>query len=105
MQIDESDEQEENANSAIDERLELDSNVTVEREPHSQKHPSPRLSTDEGMQIDESDEQRENADSGIDESLEADSNITVASVSHSAKQPIPSRSIAFAIRISASLPK
>jgi hypothetical protein len=34
MQIDESDEQEKNDNSAIDESLELDSNVTVEREQH-----------------------------------------------------------------------
>jgi hypothetical protein len=32
MQIDESDEQEENAHSAIDESLEPDSNVTVERD-------------------------------------------------------------------------
>jgi hypothetical protein len=34
MQIDESDEQEENADSPIDESLESDSNLTVERDSH-----------------------------------------------------------------------
>jgi hypothetical protein len=34
MQIDESDEQKENAHSPIDDSLESDSNVTIEREPH-----------------------------------------------------------------------
>jgi hypothetical protein len=47
---------------AIDESLEPDSNVTVERDPHLEKHDPPRLSTLEGMQIDESDEQSQNAD-------------------------------------------
>jgi hypothetical protein len=35
MQIDESDEQPQKTDLPIDESLELDSNVTVEREPHS----------------------------------------------------------------------
>jgi hypothetical protein len=65
MQINESDEQKENDISAIDESLELDSNVTVERDLQSEKHASPRLSTEEGMQIDKSDEQSQNADAPI----------------------------------------
>jgi hypothetical protein len=82
MQIDESDEQEKNDNSAIDESLEPDSNVTVERELHPEKHPVPRLSTQEGMQINESDKQKENDISAIEESLEPDSNVTVERDSH-----------------------
>jgi hypothetical protein len=35
MQIDESDEHEKNADSSIDESLEPDSNVTIERDLHS----------------------------------------------------------------------
>jgi hypothetical protein len=61
MQIDESDEHSGNAYSSIDESLEPDSNVTVERDPQSLKHCLPRFSTEEGMQIDESDEHSENA--------------------------------------------
>jgi hypothetical protein len=61
IEIEESDEQSENADSPIPERLELDSNVIVERERHRQKHDSPILSTLEGMQIEESDEQSQNA--------------------------------------------
>jgi hypothetical protein len=77
MQNDESDEHSQNANSAIDESWEPDSNVTVERDPHSKKQFSPVLSIEEGMQIDESDEHVQNADSAIDESWEPDSNVTV----------------------------
>jgi hypothetical protein len=51
MQIDESDEQCENANSSIHESLEHDSNVIVERALHSRKQSLQSLSTDEGMQI------------------------------------------------------
>jgi hypothetical protein len=86
MQIDESDEQAQNADSAIDERLESDSNVTVERNLHPWKQHLPSVSTDEGMQIDESDEQLQNADSSMDESLEPDSNVTVERDSHPEKQ-------------------
>jgi hypothetical protein len=82
MQIDESDEQYRNADSSMDESLEPDSNVTVERESHSEKQVLPRLSTDEGMQIDESDEQFQNEDSSMDDSLEPDSNVTVERESH-----------------------
>jgi hypothetical protein len=57
MQIDESDEQEENADLPIDESLESDSNMTVERDWHSEKQPVPSISIEEEMQIDESDEQ------------------------------------------------
>jgi hypothetical protein len=77
MQIDESDEHKENADSPIDESLEPDLNVTVERDLHSKKHIVPSFSTEEGMQIDESDGQDENADFSIDKSLEPDSNVTV----------------------------
>jgi hypothetical protein len=77
MQIDESDEQRKNANFVTDESLEPDSNVTVERDWQSPKHPLLSFSTDEGMQIDESEEHFRNADSSIDESFEPDSNVTV----------------------------
>jgi hypothetical protein len=68
MQNDESDEHQRNADSAIDKSFESDSNVTVERDLHSEKHSLPRLWTEEGMKIDESDEQDQNAYSAIDES-------------------------------------
>jgi hypothetical protein len=77
MQIDESDEHPENADSSIDESLEPDSNVTVERDSHPQKHLKSSLSTEDGMQIDESDGQYKNEDSAIDESLEPNSNVIV----------------------------
>jgi hypothetical protein len=76
MQIDESDEHLQNADSSICESREPDSNVTVERDSHPEKHSLSSFSTEEGMQIDESDEQTENADSSIDESLEPDSKST-----------------------------
>jgi hypothetical protein len=57
MQIDESDEQHQNPDSPIAEKLESNSNVTFERDLHSPKQRRPSVSTDEGMQIDESDEQ------------------------------------------------
>jgi hypothetical protein len=56
MQIDKSDEHSKNDISAIDESLELDSNVIVERDVHLEKHASPRLSTEDGMQIHESEQ-------------------------------------------------
>jgi hypothetical protein len=57
MQNDESDEQNQNADLAIDESFEPDSNVTLERDLHPSKHFLPSISTEEGMKIDESDEQ------------------------------------------------
>jgi hypothetical protein len=57
MQIDESDEQDQKADSSIDESREPDSNVTLERDLHPWKQYLPSFSTEEGMQIDESDEQ------------------------------------------------
>jgi hypothetical protein len=68
MQIDESDEHERKASGLISESLEPDSNVTVERDLHPQKHHWPSFSTEEGMQIDESDRHEANTDSAIDES-------------------------------------
>jgi hypothetical protein len=54
--MDESDEQQQNAFSSIDDSFEPDSNVTVERDSHSEKDSFPSFSTEEGIQIDESDE-------------------------------------------------
>jgi hypothetical protein len=51
MQIDESDEQDPNADSSMDESLESDSNVTVERDLQKWKQCLPSLSTEEEMQI------------------------------------------------------
>jgi hypothetical protein len=105
MQIDESDEQESNANAPIDESLESDSNVNVERDSHSQKHCLPIVSTDEGMQIDESDEQEENTDSPIDETFEPLSKTTSEMLSLPKKHPRSSRSMVFGIVTSRPLPK
>jgi hypothetical protein len=77
MQIDESDEQSLKAECSIDKSREPASNVTVERDSHSDKHSSPSLSTQEGRQIDLSDEQPQNEDSAMDESLEPGSNTTI----------------------------
>jgi hypothetical protein len=76
----------------MDESLESDSNVSVERDLHPEKQFLPSLSTEEGMQIDDSDEQNQNADSPMDESLESDSNVSVERDSHPEKQYGPSRS-------------
>jgi hypothetical protein len=86
MQIDESDEHIQNADSSMDESSASDSNVTVERDLHSEKDDLPNVSTEEGMQIDERDEQEQNANSSIDESLESDSNVTVERDLHSQKE-------------------
>jgi hypothetical protein len=86
MQIDESDEQLQNADSSIDESFEPDANVTVERDLHSEKDHPPSVSTEEGMQMDESDEHLENAEFSIDESFESDSNVTVERDLHSEKE-------------------
>jgi hypothetical protein len=61
MQIDESDEQDPNADDSIRETGQPDSNVTLQSGPHSLKHLSHSISTDEGIQINESDEQDSNA--------------------------------------------
>jgi hypothetical protein len=77
MQIDESDEQDENANRSIRETLQPDSNLTLESALHQRKQPSQRSSTDDGMQIDESDEHNQNAHFSIRETLLSDSKITL----------------------------
>jgi hypothetical protein len=61
----------------MNESLEPDSNVTVERDAHFAKQCLPIRSTVEGMQIDVSDEQFENAEWSIHESFGPDSNATV----------------------------
>jgi hypothetical protein len=86
MQIDESDEQDENANFSIPESLQPDSNLTLESALHLRKQLWQRRSTDDGMQIDESDEQDENASFSIRESLQSDSNLTLESALHPQKQ-------------------
>jgi hypothetical protein len=75
MQIDKSDEQPENAESSIDESLEADSNVTIERDKHSEKQYREIRSTRDGTQIDESDEQLQNAESPTQESIKPYSNV------------------------------
>jgi hypothetical protein len=79
MKIDESDEQDSNANCPIRESLEPDSNLTLESLSQRLKHSSQSCPTDDGMQIDESDEQRENAEFSMRESLAPDSNVTLES--------------------------
>jgi hypothetical protein len=86
MQIDESDEHRENAAFPILESFEPSSKVTLESFPHSEKHSSQTISTDEGMEIDESDEHRENADGSMRDSFEPGSNLTRESPLHSEKQ-------------------
>jgi hypothetical protein len=86
MQIDERDEHWTNADTSIDESLEPEPNVTVERDPHRKKHALPSVLTEERREIDESDEQSANASAPIDESSEPDSNLTVDRDLQSKKQ-------------------
>jgi hypothetical protein len=82
---DESDAHEQNTSSPIDESLELDSNLTAERESHPKKHWLPTSSTEDGMEIDES-EHAQNADSWMHERLESGSNVTAERDTPSEKQ-------------------
>jgi hypothetical protein len=75
-----------NAEPSIHESLELDSNVSVERDLHPEKQSSQIFSTEQGIQIDESDEQSLNAERSIHESLELDSNVIVEIDLHLQKQ-------------------
>jgi hypothetical protein len=86
MQIDESDRHLAKAELASESSFDPDSNVTVAREEHSEKQPSPMALTDEGMQMDKRDEHLENARSSICPSREPDSNATLARDSQSQKQ-------------------
>jgi hypothetical protein len=86
MQIDESDEQNQNAYLSIRESLQSDSNLTLESAVHPLKQPWQRSSTDDGIQIDENDEQDENAYFSIRERLQPDSNLTLESAVHPLKQ-------------------
>jgi hypothetical protein len=56
MEIDERDGHSANTLSSIQESLEPDANMTVEREEHPPKHCLQIRSTDDGIEIDESDE-------------------------------------------------
>jgi hypothetical protein len=68
MQIAESDQQSENAASPTTESSAGDSNVTVERDRQSEKHPAHISSTCKGIQIVESDEHPENPRRSMSES-------------------------------------
>jgi hypothetical protein len=76
MQTDDSDEQPENTDISIREIGESDTNATVNSELHSEKHASPRLSTDERIEIDASDAQEPNAEFSRRAIFEPDSNVT-----------------------------
>jgi hypothetical protein len=79
MQIRESRGQFSNTCSSIEQSLERDSNVTVGRKEHSEKHFWQILWADEGMQIEQSSQHSRNAKSPRTESLEPDSNVTTES--------------------------
>jgi hypothetical protein len=76
MQIDKSDEHWMKAKLPMQQRTEPGSNVTVESDLHSWKHPLLIVWTEAGMQIDNNDEQLKKAKGPIDESLEPSSNVT-----------------------------
>jgi hypothetical protein len=105
MQIDESEEQDRNADASIRKSLEPGSNVTLESALHSVKQPWQRSSTDDGMQIDESDEQDENAHASIRETLQPDSNLTLETDLFRKKHRQPRVSIESGIMIAAECPK
>jgi hypothetical protein len=90
IQIDESEEQDENASLSTRESLEPDSNDTVERASHSEKQWLQSLSTEGGMAIDESDEHVENTECSRQESREPDSKLTTERERQSAKHNWPS---------------
>jgi hypothetical protein len=76
MEIERSEKQAEKASfSIIDTRL-SGSNVTLNRLVQEAKHPSERVSTDDGIQIDERNEHPENADFPRTEIAEKGSNAT-----------------------------
>jgi hypothetical protein len=77
MQIDESDEQNQNPYCSIRESLQSVSNLTLVSAVHTLKQESQRSSTDDGMQIDESDEQDANAYPSIRETLHPDAKRTL----------------------------
>jgi hypothetical protein len=72
MQIIESEEQSENAESPIHNSVEPSSNVMLERDTHNEKQFAPRVSTLHGMQIDTSDEHSVNTLSSILDNEDSD---------------------------------
>jgi hypothetical protein len=105
MHIDESDEHFRNERAAMRESLEPVSNVTVDRDPHSEKHSSPSISTDEGMQIDESNEASKKPKSPIRDSRQPVAKTTSETVSQQAKQPLSNSAMVAGIGTVASVPK
>jgi hypothetical protein len=63
MQIDESDERQQKADSPIHESREPDSNAIVDSDLDPAIHSLPSFSTDEGMQNDDNDDHQQNASS------------------------------------------
>jgi hypothetical protein len=92
MQIDESDEQYENAESRISDSFEAGTKSTVQRFAQWLKQAPSMVSTDAGMVIDESDEQDANVDCPEDERVQPDSNVTVEREPHPEKQQSESAS-------------
>jgi hypothetical protein len=105
MQIDGSVEHHSKAIAPIRDSVGLDSNVTLERFRHRQKHFSPKISTEEGMKIDESAKQFSKRQARISETFEPASNRTAESVSHPEKQPLQNPSMVFGTITSAARPK
>jgi hypothetical protein len=93
MQIDESDEQDSNADFSIPESVEFASNLALKSASQCEKHSTQSISTDDGMQIDESDEQYENADESIRETLQHASNVTLETNRFPEKELDPNSSI------------
>jgi hypothetical protein len=75
-QIDASDEQSEKAESSMQERIEPELNVNMERDEQSEKQRSQRRLTAAGTRIAASDEQCSKAASSMHASLEPDPNVT-----------------------------
>jgi hypothetical protein len=88
MLIDASTEQQQNAESAIQDSLTGDSKVTDERECDFRKQDWPTFSTEEGTQMDTRHD-CENAESPRHDSLEPDANGIVERILHPAKQFLP----------------
>jgi hypothetical protein len=82
MQIDESDEHSENAQSGRIDSFDAGSNVTRERDAHRAKQDLPSFSREAGMQIDTSEEQLRNASNSMHVILESDSKVTRARDEH-----------------------
>jgi hypothetical protein len=105
MEIAESDEQCRKKADSMEESVEPDSKVTVEREDHSPKQAPQSRSAEDGMESDESDEQPENAANSIRDSREPGSKTTLETAPQPSKQAASNVSIFFRIVTSTLDPK